>query len=101
MQYADYAAWQRRWLSGEVLRRQAEYWKGALRGAPVLLELPTDRPRPVQQDYAGEVVEVELDEELMRGLKELSQRQGATLYMTLLSGWASECWRDCQDRRRW
>ena len=86
-QYADYAAWQRRWLSGEVLMRQAEYWKGALRGAPVLLELPTDRPRPVQQDYAGEVVEVELDEELVRGLKALSQRQGATLYMTLLSGW--------------
>ena len=53
VQYADYAAWQRRWVEGEVLRRQAEYWKRTLAGAPELLELPTDRPRPARQDHAG------------------------------------------------
>jgi acyl carrier protein len=53
VQYADYAVWQRRWLSGEVLQRQAEYWKTTLEGAPALLTLPTDHNRPAQSDYAG------------------------------------------------
>jgi NRPS condensation-like uncharacterized protein len=88
-QYADYAAWQRRWLSGEVLQRQADYWKRTLAGAPALLELPTDRPRPAQQNFAGDLAYVEMDAELTRGLKALSQRHGVTLYMTLLAGWAA------------
>ncbi len=49
VQYADYAQWQRRWLSGEVLDRQIAYWKGQLAGAPLTLDLPTDRPRPPLQ----------------------------------------------------
>ena len=53
MQYADYAVWQRRWVEGEVLQAQADYWKQTLAGAPELLELPTDRPRPAQQDSRG------------------------------------------------
>ena len=89
IQYADYAVWQRLWLSGEVLQRQSTYWQQALAGAPALLTLPTDRPRPAQQDYAGSSVEVRLDERLTAGLKALSQRHGTTLYMTLLSAWAS------------
>jgi len=88
LQYADYAAWQRRWLSGDLLRRQADYWKQALSGAPALLELPTDRVRPAEQDFAGDAVEVELGAELTRELKALSRRHGTTLYMTLLAGWA-------------
>ncbi|HKQ72654.1 MAG TPA: amino acid adenylation domain-containing protein, partial [Blastocatellia bacterium] len=88
-QYADHAAWRRRQLSGEVLQRQAEYWKSTLAGAPDLLELPTDRPRPARQDYAGDIVELELNAELTRDLKALSQRHGVTLYMTLLAGWAA------------
>jgi amino acid adenylation domain-containing protein len=89
IQYADFAVWQRLWLSGEVLQRQSSYWQQALAGAPALLTLPTDRPRPAQQDYAGSSVEVRLDERLTAGLKALSQRHGTTLYMTLLSAWAS------------
>ena len=89
VQYADYAVWQRRWLEGDVLRRQAEYWKTALAGAPVLLTLPADRPRPAQQDYAGAAIEVRLDAGLTRALKALSLRHGATLHMTLLAGWAA------------
>ncbi|HEV2148396.1 MAG TPA: amino acid adenylation domain-containing protein, partial [Longimicrobiaceae bacterium] len=88
VQYADYAVWQRRWVEGEVLRQQAEYWKRTLAGAPELLELPADRPRPAQQDFAGAALGVVLDEELTAGLKVLSQRQGTTLFMTLLAGWA-------------
>ncbi|MBC3254500.1 amino acid adenylation domain-containing protein [Pseudomonas paralactis] len=89
IQYADFAVWQRLWLSGEVLHRQSSYWQQTLAGAPALLTLPTDRPRPAQQDYAGSSVDVRLDERLTAGLKALSQRHGTTLYMTLMSAWAS------------
>ncbi|MGY2196583.1 amino acid adenylation domain-containing protein [Pseudomonas gingeri] len=88
LQYADYSAWQRRWLTGEVLERQSRYWRETLAGAPVLLELPADHPRPAVQDYRGGVVPLVLDEELTRGLKALSRQQGTTLFMTLLAGWA-------------
>jgi hypothetical protein len=88
VQYADYAAWQRRWLEGEALREQADFWRETLSGAPELLGLPLDRPRPVQQDFAGAFIGLELDQGLTAGLRELSQRHGTTLFMTLLAGWA-------------
>ena len=88
LQYADYAVWQRQWIEGEILRRQAEYWKNNLSGAPEVLQLPADHLRPAAQNYAGEFVELVLDKHLTFGLKELGRRQGATLYMTLLAGWA-------------
>jgi non-ribosomal peptide synthetase component F len=89
VQYADYAAWQRRWLAGEVLQRQLTYWRTALARAPQPLEVPTDRPRPTEPRYAGGSVEFELDEELTRELKALGKQNGATLHMTLLAGWAA------------
>ncbi|HEX8244848.1 MAG TPA: condensation domain-containing protein, partial [Longimicrobium sp.] len=89
VQYADYAAWQRKWVDGEVLKAQAEYWKETLAGAPELLELPTDHPRPARQDFSGGVVGIVLDAELTAGLKALGARHGATLFMTLLAGWAT------------
>jgi pristinamycin I synthase-3/4 len=89
VQYADYTAWQRRWVEGEVLQRQAEYWRETLGGAPELLELPTDHPRPAKQDFAGASLRVELDEGLTAALRTLGQRHGTTLYMTLLAGWAA------------
>jgi amino acid adenylation domain-containing protein len=89
VQYPDYAVWQRHWMQGEVLRQQAEYWKTTLAGAPALMELPADHARSADQEYAGAWHEVILNEELMTGLKELSKRHGATLYMTLLAGWAA------------
>jgi amino acid adenylation domain-containing protein len=88
VQYADYAAWQREWLSGPVLAAQSEYWTRALAGAPALLELPTDAPRPAEQDYRGEQLPVELDAELTAALQALSRRCGCTLFMTVLAGWA-------------
>ena len=89
IQYPDYAAWQREWLRGERLEQQSEYWREELAEAPVLLELPTDRPRPEQQSFAGASVAVSMDRELTRALKRLSREQGTTLFMTLLSGWAA------------
>ncbi|MBA2674789.1 amino acid adenylation domain-containing protein, partial [Ramlibacter sp.] len=89
IQYADYAAWQRHWLEGEVLQRQSDYWKNRLAGAPALLELPTDHPRPAQQDHRGAMVDFMLDDALSAKLKALSQRQGTTLYMTLLAAWGT------------
>jgi len=89
VQYADYAVWQWQWIEGEILQKQAEYWKTTLAGAPELLELPADHPRPVQQDYAGDFVGLVLDGELKAGLKGLGRRHGTTLYMTLLAGWAA------------
>ncbi|HEU4561845.1 MAG TPA: amino acid adenylation domain-containing protein, partial [Longimicrobium sp.] len=88
IQYADYAAWQRTWVDGEVLRRQAEYWRRTLSGAPELLELPTDHPRPARQDHRGAFLRWALDEELASTLKRLGQRHGTTLFMTLLAGWS-------------
>ncbi|HEU4881857.1 MAG TPA: amino acid adenylation domain-containing protein, partial [Longimicrobium sp.] len=88
IQYADYAAWQRKWVTGEVLRQQAEYWKTTLSGVPGLLELPTDRPRPARQSHAGTTATVEFDEALTAGLSSLARRHGTTLYMTVLAGWA-------------
>ncbi|HEX2190549.1 MAG TPA: amino acid adenylation domain-containing protein, partial [Longimicrobiaceae bacterium] len=89
VQYADYAAWHRRWVEGPVLEAQAEYWTETLAGAPELLELPADHRRPAKQDFAGASVNVELDEALTAALKTLSQRHGTTLFMTLLAGWAA------------
>ncbi|HEU0300275.1 MAG TPA: condensation domain-containing protein, partial [Longimicrobium sp.] len=89
VQYADYAAWQRRWVAGEVLEEQAAYWTETLGGVPELLELPADHARPARQDHAGASVGLELDEELTAGLKALGRRQGTTLFMTLLAGWAT------------
>jgi amino acid adenylation domain-containing protein len=85
VQYADYAVWQREQLQGEVLDRQLAYWRRRLTGAPELLELPTDRPRPPVQTYRGATVPVNVSPELLERLQALGRSEGATLYMTLLS----------------
>jgi len=85
IQYADFAVWQRQWLQGEVLENQLSYWKKQLAGAPAILNLPTDRPRPAVQSYRGASQSIELSQELTQGLKALSARQGVTLFMTLLA----------------
>ncbi|MDJ0702180.1 MAG: amino acid adenylation domain-containing protein [Leptolyngbyaceae cyanobacterium MO_188.B28] len=85
IQYADFAHWQRQWLQGEILETQLNYWKQHLADAPPLLELPTDRPRPAVQSYRGAVECFSLDADLTAQLKQLGQRTGATLFMTLLA----------------
>ncbi|HVR96518.1 MAG TPA: condensation domain-containing protein, partial [Thermoanaerobaculia bacterium] len=83
VQYADFASWQRRWLSGTVLESELGYWRQRLEGAPVL-DLPIDRPRPAVQTFAGETLPFALPAGLSSRLQRLSQGLGATLFMTLL-----------------
>jgi len=85
LQYADFAAWQRNWLRGETLETQLGYWKKQLAGSPPLLELPTDRPRPAVQTFAGAYHTFTLSADLTRRLRALAQSEGATLFMVLLA----------------
>ncbi|HEU0055102.1 MAG TPA: amino acid adenylation domain-containing protein, partial [Longimicrobium sp.] len=85
VQYADYAVWQRERLAGEVLDRQLAYWKERLAGAPALLELPTDRPRPPVQSHRGGRERLDLSRGLLDRLQALGRGEGATLYMVMLS----------------
>ena len=85
IQYADYAVWQRQWLQGEVLERQLAYWKMQMDGAPPVLELSTDRPRPEIADYRGALHSQPVPKRLADSLRALSRETGATLYMTLLA----------------
>ncbi|HEY6804759.1 MAG TPA: amino acid adenylation domain-containing protein, partial [Pyrinomonadaceae bacterium] len=84
VQYADYAIWQRDWLQGEALAAQMSYWEEQLRGAE-LVELPVDRLRPAQPSHRGARHAFAFTEELSGQLKELSRREGVTLYMTTLA----------------
>ncbi|WNW10395.1 non-ribosomal peptide synthase/polyketide synthase [Pseudomonas sp. DTU_2021_1001937_2_SI_NGA_ILE_001] len=88
LQYADYAAWQQQQLQGERLQHQLEFWQQHLRGAPALLELPTDRPRPAEQSYRGAALAVQLPAELSQRLRQFSQQHGLTPFMTLLGAWS-------------
>ncbi|WP_232442605.1 condensation domain-containing protein, partial [Burkholderia ubonensis] len=66
-----------------------QFWRAQLADAPVRLDLPTDRPRPARQSFAGAFVPIELDAELSAALRRLSQQHGVTLFMTLLAAWAA------------
>src|SRR5512132_3644474 len=84
-QYGDYAHWQRSWFTGEALQQALDHVKESLAGIPRALELPTDRPRPQVQSHRGCTLNFALTKELGAALQELSCREGATLFMTLLA----------------
>jgi amino acid adenylation domain-containing protein len=85
IQYADFAVWQRQWLQGDVLDTHLTYWKQQLHGLPPVLELPSDRPRPPMESFRGRTHAFELPHDLTQALKDLGQREGVTLFMTLLT----------------
>ena len=85
VQYADYAAWQRNWLQGEVLEVQQDYWKRQLGGTSSILDLPTDRPRPEVQSSRGAHHVFTLHANLSEKLRVLSRDEDATMFMTLLA----------------
>ncbi|ASS75362.1 hypothetical protein CIG75_10410 [Tumebacillus algifaecis] len=93
VQYADFSAWQRAWLSGERLDGQLSYWKEKLGGTLPVAQLPSDRPRPSQPSQRGKLKTYRLDFQLLSGLQELSRREGATLYMTLLAAFQTLLYR--------
>ncbi|BEM25401.1 non-ribosomal peptide synthetase [Serratia marcescens] len=88
LQYPDYAAWQRRYLTPERLAAQAQYWRETLSDAPALLTLPTDRPRPTVQSFSGGEVPIAIDAELTQALRQFSRQHGGTLFMTVLAAWS-------------
>jgi amino acid adenylation domain-containing protein len=85
VQYADFAVWQRCWLSGAVLSRQLAHWRAALAGAPAVLALPADRPRPARQSFAGGEVRSILPAAGRAALLALARREGVSLFMVLLA----------------
>jgi len=86
MSYGDYALWQHDWMSGEELERQLRYWREQLKGAPQVLALPTDRPRPARQSSWGARASVTVDDTTIAGLTEVAQATNATMFMAFLAG---------------
>ena len=89
VQYRDYALWQREWLEQGTLQTQLDYWRDQLCGAPALLALPLDFPRPVEQRFRGSSIHFSLSESLTQQLQHLAHQHGATLYMTLLAAFSA------------
>jgi amino acid adenylation domain-containing protein len=85
IQYGDFARWQREYLQGHVLDEQVDFWKQQLAGAPAMLELATDKPRPAIQTFGGAYHTSFVGKELSDSLNELSRREGVTLFMTLVA----------------
>ncbi|MDX1997304.1 MAG: amino acid adenylation domain-containing protein, partial [Thermoanaerobaculia bacterium] len=87
IQYGDYAAWQREWLSGPEREHQLAYWRRQLTGAPPGLDLPFDRPRPAVRSYRGGHVSVAFPRALSDRLRALAAHEGGSLFMVLLAAW--------------
>ena len=85
VQYADYAIWQRTQMQGDFIAARLDYWRQKLAGAPALLPLPTDRPRPPQQTFQGSHLQFTINADLTRQLRALAQQNEATLFMVLLA----------------
>ncbi|UVM20188.1 non-ribosomal peptide synthase/polyketide synthase [Pseudomonas wadenswilerensis] len=83
--YADYALWQREWMDAGERERQLGYWVGELGREPLVLELPTDHPRPLRQSFRGARLEIDIDPALAAGLKRLAQQHNVTVFMLLLA----------------
>ncbi len=86
IQYADFAVWQRGWLTGEVLERQVSYWRERLAGAPAQLDIPTDRPRSAAQTYRGTHLNLPFGAGFYREITQFARRFEATPFMVLLAG---------------
>jgi amino acid adenylation domain-containing protein len=93
IQYADYAAWQRRWLQGDVLDTQLTYWKTQLEEFPPELRLPSDRPRPKVESYQRKDLKFEISKPVSDRVKSLSRHEGVTLFMTLLAAFKTLLYR--------
>ncbi|MCY8834837.1 non-ribosomal peptide synthetase [Bacillus atrophaeus] len=87
IQFADYAAWQQKWIESEDCYKQLDYWKKKLKNAPIKLSLPLDYSRPNIQDFSGESIVFEIPDEIIKALHQLCKQERVTLYMLLLSAW--------------
>src|SRR5260370_34886457 len=90
VQYAEYAQWQREYLSGDVLSDEVRYWKEKLAGAPTILDLPTDHRRPSTPSWQGAAEHLVFDRDKFAKLKAFANQEGSTLFMesmTAFQGW--------------
>lgn len=93
IEYADYALWQRDYMSGDVLSGEIEYWKNALSGAQTLLHLPLDHPRPTTQTWHGAGTKITLDGATLARLKSLAREENSTLFMLSMAAFQALLWR--------
>ncbi|MBD2137716.1 amino acid adenylation domain-containing protein [Anabaena sp. FACHB-1237] len=93
IQYADFATWQKQWLTGETLDQEIKYWQEQLTAAPSLLQLPTDKPRPSIMTFNGKSHNLKINPEITKKLENLSKKTGTTLFMTLLAIFATLLYR--------
>ncbi len=93
IQYADFSVWQRKQAHSPLFREQLEFWRSRLSGAPALLELPADRPRPSEMTTSGATVRTELPAELDAALTSFSRAQRVTPFVTLLAAFAATLYR--------
>ncbi|MFY9950860.1 MAG: amino acid adenylation domain-containing protein [Candidatus Sulfotelmatobacter sp.] len=93
LQYAEYAQWQREYMSGELLKGEIEHWKHKLAGAQTLLDLPTDHPRPSSYSWHGATEEISLDGSILAKLKGLAQAESSTLFMLTMAAFQALLWR--------
>lgn len=98
IQYADFAAWQREWMQGGVLDEQLSYWKQRLKGAPDVLRLPTDRPRPEKQTFNGAHFPVEFSEELTKNINQFCKQYDVTPFVLMLSAYQLLLSRYCNQQ---
>src|SRR5262249_24220157 len=85
IQYSDFAVWQRKWMQGDIMQEQLCYWRKQLEGAPEILALPTDGPRPLVRGFTGATYSLLLPSQITEALNQLSRREGVTLFMAFLT----------------
>src|SRR5947209_14500188 len=93
LQYAEYARWQRQYMSGEVLDQRLAYWKSKLAGSPFVLDLPTDYPRPSIASWHGATEELVLDAGILASLKQIAKTENCTLFMVAIAAFQALLWR--------
>ncbi|MDJ0839477.1 MAG: amino acid adenylation domain-containing protein [Acidobacteriota bacterium] len=86
VQFIDYTLWRNNWLASADFQKQLSYWLKQLEGAPLVMDLPTDRPRPAQQDFSGERLYRRMPQELLQGIRKINVRKNASSLMTCMAG---------------
>ena len=97
LQYADYAVWQRAWLQGDVLEKELNYWRKQLAGAPEVLNLPFDCPRPTTESFQGAIESRTFSAELRDAVIQVSRRANCTPFVTSLAAFALLLWHYTQQ----
>ena len=93
IQYAEFAQWQREYMSGDVMERQLDYWKGKLAACPFVLDLPIDYSRPPIASWHGATEEIALNRDALAKLKAVAKSENCTLFMVAMAAFQALLWR--------